>query len=264
MFQLFENIKKCRMALVAWGRNLGNTKIKIEEKHKQLEAMTSMNTADNIELIQKVRDEIQSLLFQDELFWRQRSRSIWLSISNKNTKYFHQRASQRRWKNQIHGFLDDNGQWCTSETDTDRVAEAYFQNLFTTTNPTNLESLLDLVDRLVTPDMNHTLLQPYTPKEVKRALFQMHPSKSPGPDGMSPFFFQKYWHIIGRDVTTVVQSFFAKNELDPYCTYPKKQNESRSVSDYRPISLGNVVSRIVSKVLANRLKLILPNVISNS
>ena len=68
MFQLFEKIKKCRMALVVWGRNLGNTKTKIEKKHKQLEALTSMNTVDNIELIQKVRDEIQSLLFQDELF----------------------------------------------------------------------------------------------------------------------------------------------------------------------------------------------------
>ena len=68
MLQLFEKIKKCRMALVVLGRNLGNTKTKIEKKHKQLEALTSMNTVDNIELIQKVRDEIQSLLFQDELF----------------------------------------------------------------------------------------------------------------------------------------------------------------------------------------------------
>ena len=63
--------------MAAWGRNLGKSKTKIEEKHKQLEAkhkqleaLTSMNTTDNIELIQKVRVEIQSLLFQDELFWR--------------------------------------------------------------------------------------------------------------------------------------------------------------------------------------------------
>ena len=62
-----------------------------------------------------------------------------------------------------------------------------------------------------------------------------------------------------------VWSFFAKNELHPYFTYPKKKkNEPRSVSDYRPISLGNVVSRVVSKVLANKLKLNLPNVISDS
>ena len=85
------------------------------------------------------------------------------------------------------------------------------------------------MDRVATPDMNHTLLQPYTLEEVKWALLQMHPSKSLGQDGMSPFFFQKYWHIVGRDVTTVVLfvlqfgHFLQKNELYPYFTYPKKK-----------------------------------------
>ena len=45
--------------------------------------------------------------------------------------------------------------------------------------------------------MNEALVQPYTEDEVRTALFQMHPSKAPGPDGMSPFFFKKYWHIVG-------------------------------------------------------------------
>ena len=71
------------------------------------------------------------------------------------------------------------------------MAESYFQKLFTTANPVGMDPVLDLVDRVVTLDMNNTLLQPYTPDEVKQALFQMHPSKSPGPDGMSPFFFSK-------------------------------------------------------------------------
>ena len=71
------------------------------------------------------------------------------------------------------------------------MAETYFQNLFTMSNSTNLESVLDSVDKVVTPDMNHTPLQPYTQDEVKRALFSMHPSKSPEPDGISPFFFPK-------------------------------------------------------------------------
>ena len=89
---------------MAWSRNLGNIKDKLEEKHKELEALSSMNLAENQEVIQRVRDEINSLLFQDELFWRQRSRSIWLPAADKNTKYFHQRASQRRRKTHIHGF----------------------------------------------------------------------------------------------------------------------------------------------------------------
>lgn len=97
----------------------------------------------------------------------------------------------------------------------------------------------------------------------------MHPSKSLRPDGMSPFFFQKYWHIVSNDVTEVVLSvltsghFLHKMNYTHIVLIPKK-NDPKHVSDYRPISLANVISRIVSKVLANRLKLILPNVISDS
>ena len=128
---------------------------------------------------------------------------------------------------------------------------------------------MDSVDRVVTPAMNSTLLQPYTPDEVKQSLFQMHPSKSPGPDGMSPIFFQKYWHIVGNDVITAGLSvltsgrFLHKMNYSHIVLIPKK-NDPRYVSNYRLISLANVVSRIVSKLLANHLKFILPNVISNS
>ena len=51
------------MVLVGWSKTLGNSKMKIEEKYQALEALTSMNRAENLEEIQKVRDEINSLLF---------------------------------------------------------------------------------------------------------------------------------------------------------------------------------------------------------
>ena len=72
------------------------------------------------------------------------------------------------------------------------MAENYFHNLFTTAHPdhTIMENVLDLVDRRITDDMNSILLRPYTAGEIKKALFQMHPSESPGPDGMSPFSFK--------------------------------------------------------------------------
>ena len=104
------------------------------------------------------------------------------------------------------GINDSNGVWCTSEDSIAEVAELYFKELFLLANPTALEEVLEAVDRVVTPAMNNTLLQQYTPDEVRRALFQMHPSKSPGPDGMSPFFFQKFWHIVGPNVTQAVLS----------------------------------------------------------
>ena len=121
-----------------------------------------MNNADNFEVIQKVKDEINALLLQEELFWRQRSRSIWLPARDKNTKYFHQRASQRHRKNHISGFLDDQGRWCNIEDEVASVAEKYFKILFTSTTSTNLNLVLDLVDRVVTPHMNQKASTVYT------------------------------------------------------------------------------------------------------
>lgn len=56
----------------------------------------------------------------------------------------------------------------------------------------------------VTEDMAQDLLLPYIADEVKTTLFHMHPSKALGPNGLSPIFFQKLWHIVGHDVTTAV------------------------------------------------------------
>lgn len=221
-----------------------------------MEELSAMNDPNKVSEIRELKNSINIFLHQDELFWRQRSRSIWLPARDKNTKYFHQRASQRHRKNHIHGVEDQNGEWCTCKRHIAIVAEQYFQCLFTTANPVNMETVLDSVERVVTRTMNNSLLEPYTPEEVRRALFQMHPSKSLGPDGMSPFFFQKYWHIVRHDVSEAVISVLQSGHMLHKMNYthivliPKKQ-DPKIMADYRPISLGNVVSRILSKVLAN-------------
>ena len=75
---------------------MGSTGTRIEENKQQLRTLTAQNDPANLELIQKVRGDINTLLYQEELAWRQRSRSIWLPAGDKNTNFFHQRASQRR------------------------------------------------------------------------------------------------------------------------------------------------------------------------
>ena len=52
--------------------------------------------------------------------------------------------------------------------------------------------------------MNAELTKTFASEEVLRALHQIHPTKSPGPDGMLAIFFQKYWNIVGRDITNMV------------------------------------------------------------
>ncbi|SPT19336.1 unnamed protein product [Triticum aestivum] len=61
--------------------------------------------------------------------------------------------------------------------------------------------------------MNIELSKPYTPKEVKVALFQMAPSKAPGVDGFTAGFYQRHWDLLGNDVTAAVLDFLNGGEL---------------------------------------------------
>lgn len=117
--------------------------------------------------------------------------------------------------------------------------------------------------------MNSRLLRPFSAEEVKQAVFQMHPSKLPSPDGMSCFFFQKYWHIVGSDVITTVLSVLASGHILRKINYThialiSKNKNLRRMSDFRPISQCNVIYEVIPKGPANRLKPILFVVISDA
>jgi hypothetical protein len=83
------------------------------------------------------------------------------------------------------------------------------------------------------------------------------------------FFFQKYWHIVGSDVTVTVLSCLNSSHILKSSNFthivliPKVKNPTR-VSDYRPISLCNIIFKLISKVMANRMKRILPQIISDN
>lgn len=119
----------------------------------------------------------------------------------------------------------------------------------------------------VTLAMNEVLTKPYSEEEVKRALFQMFPTKALGPDGFPAHFFQKQWHLCGEEITKIVIQILkgenSREEINRMfiVLIPKVLNPT-SLSHYRPISLCDVVFKIASKVLANRVKQTLPEVIS--
>ena len=68
----------------------------------------------------------------------------------------------------------------------------FYQQLFTSSEPVNLDEILEQIPTMVTKEMNSELLKEFIAKEVENALKQMAPLKSPGPDGMPPLFYQSY------------------------------------------------------------------------
>jgi hypothetical protein len=115
--------------------------------------------------------------------------------------------------------------------------------------------------------MKNSLLQPFTKEEVQSTLHNMAPLKALSPDGFPAEFFQKNWNlvreyicsaIIGLLNTSILLDFLNMTHI---ALIPKLKNPI-TVSDYRPTSLCNAVYKLLSKVLANRLKKILPYIIS--
>ena len=219
--------------------------------------------------INNLRKEINHLLDDEEVWWQQRSRVQWLGEGNRNTKYFHYRASVRRRKNTIVGLWNDEGIWCDSKEGIVQTTTSYFEDIYTSTHPTRMEEVTNLVQAMVSKEMNEDLTKEFTVEEVRAALRQMHPTKAPGPDGMSTVFYQKYWDIIGSDVSNMVLNVLNSNASlsdinNTYITLVPKINMPNRMKDFRPISLSNVAYKLISKVLANRLKKVLPLLISEN
>lgn len=121
----------------------------------------------------------------------------------------------------------------------------------------------------VTHEMNLELTRPFTKEEVIRALHQTHPTKAPGPDGMSAIFYHNFWNIVGSDITNMVLNVLNHNvpmaEINKtnISLIPKVNHPTR-MTEFRPINLCNVVYKLISKTLANRLKAVLPHIISEN
>ena len=141
--------------------------------------------------------------------------------------------------------------------------------LFTTSHPSRISEVTDTIPTRVTDEMNQRLISTYTREEVEATLKQMHPTKAPRPDGMFAIFFQKYWDVVGNDITCMLLNVLNSNmsiaDINrTNITLIPKINSPSKMSDFRPISLSNVVYKLVSKVIANHLKNIIPQIISEN
>jgi hypothetical protein len=108
---------------------------------------------------------------------------------DKNTRFFHLRASQRRRDNKIVILKKQNGQLTENEAEMSSMTTNFYKHLYTSEGTVNMKEVLIHVHVKVTPEMNRKSIAPFNETKVKDALFQMFPIKAPGPDGFPAHFF---------------------------------------------------------------------------
>ena len=150
-------------------------------------------------------------------------------------------------------------------------AIAHFQNILCYDGPsTDHNHYLDNLEGFTwSPQHKESLNRRITQEEIKNAIFSLNDSEAPGPDGFTSLFFKKAWSIVGSDVTEAVESFFDSGCMlrEINCTIialvPKVPNPE-SMHDYRPISCCNTIYKCISKIIASRIKMCLPDIINPS
>ena len=179
-----------------WSREeFGGREKKLQRLIDKLGKLTEdQKQEDSGEEIKLTERKIHRFLAEKEIYWKHRSRSNWLKQGDKNTKFFHSKASSRKRKNKIWGIENDQGNWTEDDEEVEKQICGYFTNLFSTSNPTQdqLEAVLKGLNPKVSNAMNEELDQPFTEEEVTEALAQMCPTKAPGPDGLHVVFFQRH------------------------------------------------------------------------
>ena len=270
MFKVMRKIKECRMALLIWNRKLRmNSGMKMEQIKKKMQELKESNGEGIRGQLVDMKLQLSKAYKEEELYWSQKARCRWLQEGDKNTAYFHASVMATRKRNKITALQRSNGEWCETEQEVTNEICSYYQQLLTTANPEQEQDVTQGVPNTISRQMNEQLIQPVKEEEIKKALFSMHPNKSPGTDGMSPLFFQNYWNIVCIDVVNAVTSFFHTGNMlraanETLITLIPKVDNPLNLTQYRPISLCNTLYKIISKVLANRLKIVLNKCISES
>nr|GFB11877.1 RNA-directed DNA polymerase, eukaryota, reverse transcriptase zinc-binding domain protein [Tanacetum cinerariifolium] len=104
---------------------------------------------------------------------------------------------------------------------------------------------------------------------IRDAVWGCGVNKSPGPDGFTFEFFRRYWNFLGTDFCEAIESFFVdgaflKGNNASFITLIPKVMEAKFVTDFRPISLIGSVYKVVTKILANRLSMVISDLVSDS
>jgi uncharacterized protein YaaR (DUF327 family) len=142
--------------------------------------------------IKEKERELDKLLEGEEMWWKQRSRADWLQHGDKNTKFFHMKASQRKKRNNIKSIMNNQGQLQTKYEDIEAVLLDHFETLFKSQPTQQIHNIVEVVKDKLSNEMKEFLQAEFKDYEVYNAIKDMKSMAAPGPDGLHALFYHTY------------------------------------------------------------------------
>lgn len=217
-------------------------------------------------LEKNLKSELKNVLKEEELYWYQQSRVQWLKDGDKNTKFFHLSTIIRRRENKIERLKVYN--WVHDHDTVKSHIVEHFKILFKF-EPRNFKPIVNYpnVPKLSNFEKDILGFVP-TIEEIRRAVFSMNGLKAPGPDGIQPLFYQRFWNIIKNSLCDFVVKYVQN------CKFPQDLNISlitlipkidnpEFITQFIPIILCNVSYKIVTKILVQRIRPILDKIVGH-
>lgn len=256
--------KELREVARTWNKTkLGNVDVRIQ----QLENMQDVyDVGGSISIdISVLRTELHKLHQWRASMLCQKSKVNWLLNGEKNTRFFHRAMVKRRAANAIKK-LTVGDTLLTDAVAIKAAFQCHFQERLTESNGEKVFDLGTTISNKLSQAQSMSLEAAFTLEEVKMALDMTDKTKAPGPDGVNAGLLVLLWDEI-KEVMDFFNKFHSTGGLPRgynssfIALIPKLANPSLP-SDFRPISLMNALVKLLTKVMANRLKPLMDDLVS--
>ncbi|KAM6590718.1 hypothetical protein CsatA_013323 [Cannabis sativa] len=266
--RVFKKIGATRVALLQWKRTqFGKIDEDIKELELNLDRIQQLPAGSRDWNLERVtRRNLNEARSRKAIYWKQRARIAWLKDGDKCSKFFFLSAAIRGRRNAIECILNKHNVWINERELIGQEFLDFFKDIFSGTDYDRPLDCGHLFRERISLANQVEAVECPSREEIRKTLFAMSNHKAPGPDGMSVLFFKHYWESVGEDFCDAVADFFVKGRMHKgvnstnVVLIPKMQNPKRP-NQFRPISLCNVMYKVISKIIANRIKPILPSLI---
>eukprot|EP00253_Pinus_taeda_P017254 PITA_17254 len=274
MFQL--KLKELKGRIKKWNKeefgNIMEDKQKLEKEMESLQQKMIMEgkTKESISKEGVIIGKLKERRKQEEVLWRQKSRIKWLREGERNTKFFHQAMIKHRQRSRILSIKDKNGNRVVEQVEIEQVLIDHHKGILSEPQADRMQAIQEIcsaIPRLVTEDQNKALMRAVTLEEIEETVKAMKKGTAPSLDGFTVDFFQAGWHFLGKEILELVEESRMNQKVWPainstfYALIPKGDN-LEDANGFRTIALCNVIYKIITSMIAKRLKPLLDKLIS--